>query len=265
VVPTPHVESTSRGGLKSASARFPPARPPANMLVFNPSKTIEAGLILRELHARRELRRVLVVCSKALIVEEKRQQEMRRFDEEFTPLDGAALRHCLKQTDLDGAWPELYARAILPFSLFNEEFVLGVANGARRVKGLLELSPRPAFDLIIVDEAHNARNPESWLHRGLRVLCGEAETVLFLTATPIQLGSHELFHLLNLLFGTSIAICAASTSFAARSNIPSSVLLPRGRSRSRGRRLASAYPSLMRICRGPLPTREPRPIFRHTH
>ena len=123
-------------------------------------KTIEAGLILRELHARRELRRVLVVCSKALIVEEKWQQEMRRFDEEFTPLDGAALRHCLKQTDLDGEWPERYARAILPFSLFNEEFVLGEANGPRRVKGLLELTPSPAFDLIIVDEAHNARNLE---------------------------------------------------------------------------------------------------------
>lgn len=162
-------------------------------------KTIEAGLILRELHARRELRRVLVVCSKALIVEEKWQQEMRRFDEEFTPLDGAAVRHCLKQTDLDGEWPERYSRAILPFSLFSEEFLMGEGTGARRVKGLLELSPRPAFDLIIVDEAHNARNPESWLHRGLRVLCGEAESVLFLTATPIQLGSHELFHLLNLL------------------------------------------------------------------
>jgi superfamily II DNA or RNA helicase len=162
-------------------------------------KTIEAGLVLRELHARRELRRVLIVCSKALIVEEKWQSEMRRFDEEFTPLDGAALRHCLKQTDLDGEWPERYARAILPFSLFNEELLLGDDTGPRRLKGLLELSPPPAFDLIIVDEAHNARNPESWLHRGLRVLCGESESVLFLTATPIQLGSHELFHLLNLL------------------------------------------------------------------
>lgn len=162
-------------------------------------KTIEAGLILRELHARRELRRVLIVCSKALIVEDKWQTEMRRFDEEFIPLDGASLRHCIKQTDLDGEWPERYSRAIMPFSLFSEEFLLGDGNGARRVKGLLELSPPPVFDLVIVDEAHNARNPESWLHRGLRVLCGEAESVLFLTATPIQLGSHELFHLLNLL------------------------------------------------------------------
>ena len=142
---------------------------------------------------------MLVVCSKALIVEEKWQHEMRRFDEDFVPLDGPALRHCLKQTDLDGEWPDRYARAIVPFSLFNEEFLLGDGEGPRRVKGLLELSPPPAFDLIIVDEAHNARNPESWLHRGLRVLCAEAETVLFLTATPIQLGSHELFYLLNLL------------------------------------------------------------------
>jgi ATP-dependent helicase HepA len=40
-------------------------------------KTIEAGLILRELQARRPLRSVLVVCSKSLIVEEKWQTEMR--------------------------------------------------------------------------------------------------------------------------------------------------------------------------------------------
>ena len=77
-------------------------------------KTIEAGLILRELQARRPLRSVLVVCSKSLIVEEKWQSEMRRFDEEFVPLDGPALRYCLDQTDLDGEWPERYARAILP-------------------------------------------------------------------------------------------------------------------------------------------------------
>lgn len=162
-------------------------------------KTIETGLILRELHARRELRRVLVVCSKALVVEEKWHREMRRFDEEFVSLDGATLRHCIKQTDMDGEWPERFSRAILPFSLFTEELLLGEGSGIRKRKGLLELSPPPAFDLVIVDEAHNARNPDSWLHRGLRVLCGNAEAVLLLTATPIQLGSHELFHLLNLL------------------------------------------------------------------
>jgi ATP-dependent helicase HepA len=54
-------------------------------------KTIEAGLVLRELQARRPLRSVIIVCSKALVVEEKWHREMRRFDEEFVTLSGADL------------------------------------------------------------------------------------------------------------------------------------------------------------------------------
>jgi hypothetical protein len=63
---------------------------------------------------------------------------------------------------------------------------------------------------------------------------------------------------------TLIADKGRPSCFVARSNIPSSARLLRGRSRSRGLSLASAFPTLMRICRGPSPTREPRPIFRQT-
>src|SRR5262249_6264865 len=157
-------------------------------------KTIEAGLILRELQARRSLRSVLVVCSKALIVEEKWQSEMRRFDEDFVPLDGPALRFCLDQTDLDGEWPERYARAILPFSLFTEATVFGASrNGTKRAKGLAQLETPPRFDLLIVDEAHHARNADTNLHQGLRILADNAEAVVFVTATPVQLGDDDLF------------------------------------------------------------------------
>jgi superfamily II DNA or RNA helicase len=163
-------------------------------------KTIEAGLILRELQARRPLRSILVVCSKSLIVEEKWQQEMRRFDEEFIGLDGPTLRYCLDQTDLDGEWPERYSRSILPFSLFSEEMLYGVSKRrGRRGKGLLQLDPPPRFDLLIVDEAHHARNADTHLHQGLRILADNAEAVLFMTATPVQLGDSDLFSLLNLL------------------------------------------------------------------
>lgn len=41
------------------------------------------------------------------------------------------------------------------------------------------------------------------------------------------------------------------TRFVARSNIPSSARLLRGHSRYRGRRCVSAFPTPMRICRGP--------------
>lgn len=164
-------------------------------------KTIEAGLLLRELQARRPLRSVLVVCSKALVVEEKWHREMRRFDEEFVTLSGTDLRHCLDQTDLDGEWPERYARAILPFSLVNENLLHGypMRRGGARSKGLITLDTPPRFDLLIVDEAHNARNTDTNLHQGLRLLADNAEAVVLVTATPVQLGTGDLFSLLNLL------------------------------------------------------------------
>ena len=163
-------------------------------------KTIEAGLLLRELQARRPLRSVLVVCSKTLVVEEKWQREMRRFDEEFVTLSSVELRHCLDQTDLDGEWPDRYARAVLPFSLFNDNLLNGYpTRGGGRSKGLATLDTPPRFDLLIVDEAHNARNSDTNLHQGLKLLADNAEAVVLLTATPVQLGTNDLFSLLNLL------------------------------------------------------------------
>lgn len=163
-------------------------------------KTIEAGLLLRELQARRPLRSVLIVCSKALIVEEKWQKEMRRFDEEFTALDGTDLRYCIDQTDLEGEWPDRFNRAIVPFSLFNETTLTGRdEKGRNRSPGLLTLETPPRFDLLIVDEAHNARNTDTHLHQGLRLLADNAEAVVLITATPVQLGSDDLFSMLNLL------------------------------------------------------------------
>ncbi len=164
-------------------------------------KTIEAGLILRELQARKDVRSVLIICPKPLVTERKWQVEMKRFDEHFVHLDGPTLRHCIKETDLDGVWPEQYARAILPFSLFDQELLAG--NNARRNKrgalGLIELNPPPHFDLVIVDEAHHLRNTSTATHQGVRYFCEQAEAVVFLSATPIQMGTNDLYVLLQLL------------------------------------------------------------------
>ena len=163
-------------------------------------KTIEAGLILRELQSRRDLTSVLIICPRPLVTEHKWRNEMKRFDEEFAHLDGPTLRFCIDETDKDGCWPTRYTKAILPFSLFNEELLTGSGDSKKRKrKGLLDLDPLPHFDLIIVDEAHHLRNPTTWLHRGIEFLCANAEAVAFLSATPIQLGVGDLFVLLNLL------------------------------------------------------------------
>jgi len=164
-------------------------------------KTIEAGLILRELQARRDLNSVLIICPKPLVTEHKWRNEMKRFDEEFEHLDGPTLRHCLNETDLEGVWPGKHNKVILPFSLFNEELLHGAPShrGHRKRKGLFELDPSPKFDLIIVDEAHHLRNPSNFLYQGVKYFCDNAEAVVFLTATPIQLGLADLYVQLNLL------------------------------------------------------------------
>ena len=162
-------------------------------------KTIEAGLILKELQARREIKSVLIICPKPLIAERKWQEELKRFDEQFTHIDGDALHYCIEETHLDGVWPQQFARSIIPFSLFDESLLLGKQGKGRTTRGLLDLDPPPSFDLVIVDEAHHIRNTDTWAYRTVRYFCDNAEAVVLLSATPIQLGDNDLFNLLQLV------------------------------------------------------------------
>ena len=107
-------------------------------------KTIEAGLILQELKARRNIRSILIICPRPLITERKWELEMKRFGEDFVPLDGKTLRHCINEMDMEGSWPERYQRAIIPYSLFDDVLLHGSATGNRkRRKGILDLDPPP--------------------------------------------------------------------------------------------------------------------------
>lgn len=161
-------------------------------------KTIEAGLILKELGVRQTLERVLVVCPKALTF--KWQQEMRRFDEHFEILTAERLRYCLNEAHLEGVWPAEYRRSIVHYELLRlESYLHGVDDGRRRRPGLLELDPAPAFDLVIADEAHHLRTPGTNINDAAAFLSEVSEALLLLSATPIQLGVENLYALLNLL------------------------------------------------------------------
>uniref|UniRef100_A0A7V4G6K1 Helicase n=1 Tax=Desulfobacca acetoxidans TaxID=60893 RepID=A0A7V4G6K1_9BACT len=163
-------------------------------------KTIEAGLILRELQARRDIKSVLIICPRPLVTERKWELEMKRFDERFIHVDGSILRYCLREMDLEGVWPDQYEKVIIPYSLFDSALLYGSASQhGRRRKGLLDLDPPPRFDLVIVDEAHHIRNPNTFAHEAVRFFCNHAEAVLLITATPIQLGSDDLYILLQVL------------------------------------------------------------------
>jgi len=167
-------------------------------------KTIEAGLIIKELEARANLENILIICPKPLVAERKWELEMKRFDEDFFPLDAPALRQVLSDTHRDGAWPTRYNKAIVPYSILDSKVYHGETGRRGKKFGLLDLDPRPHFDLVIIDEAHHIRNgsidrDKAFAYKCVRYFCEQASAVVMLTATPLQTQDDDLFTLLNLL------------------------------------------------------------------
>ena len=150
-------------------------------------KTIEAGLILTELRARHpgSLDRVLIVCPAALCRKWKTEMKS-RFDEDFSILDADGMRSFL--ADLDEHGEEVKLRGICSIQTLRGRQLLEVWNAVS-----------PELDLLIIDEAHHLRNPDTHSHRMGRMLGESADAVLLLTATPVHLGNVNLFYLLRIL------------------------------------------------------------------
>jgi superfamily II DNA or RNA helicase len=148
-------------------------------------KTIEAGLILTELEARLPLDRVLVVCPSRL--KEKWRDELnRKFDQEFDLFDRRGFLAYVDRCRQNARQPRL--RAIMSMQSLRDD----------ELRELLE-AEIGQMDLVIVDEAHHARNPATRTSPLLRDLCAVGRSVLLLTATPLHLGSRDLYTLLSAL------------------------------------------------------------------
>lgn len=168
-------------------------------------KTIEAGLIIKELEARNELDNILIICPKPLVAERKWELEMKRFDEDFMPMDGATLRQAISDAHRDEEWPVRYNKAIIPYSILDSRIYEGdEKNHKGKQYCLQDLDPAPHFDLVIVDEAHHIRNgslekEKAFAYKCVRYFCEHADAVVMLTATPLQTSDDDLFTLMNLL------------------------------------------------------------------
>lgn len=148
-------------------------------------KTIEAGLVWTELDARNQAHRVLVVCPSMLVA--KWQAEMEeRFSYELLNLDRGGLDQLLDRVENDRLPPRYHAVCSVER--------LRIWSGLER---LAELAPR--FDLVIVDEAHVFRNMETRSHALGALLSDWADALVFLSATPLNLGNDDLYNLLQLL------------------------------------------------------------------
>lgn len=74
---------------------------------------------------------------------------MKRFDENFTQMDGKALIEAISETDRDGVWPERHSKTIIPYSLFSEDMVMGTQSRSSKKKKVMGLSELDRFHTLI--------------------------------------------------------------------------------------------------------------------
>ncbi len=151
-------------------------------------KTIEAGLIWLEAKARSDARRLLVVCPPML--REKWKEELKfRFNTKAEIYDAKGLRALLEDFQREGQ--NFQCAAVCSLNSIRQDSVQTL---------LAEFENTPyKFDLVIIDEAHHLRNSNTKSHAVGKILSEITEAMVLLTATPIHLGSQDLYRLLNLL------------------------------------------------------------------
>lgn len=168
-------------------------------------KTIEAGLIWTELRARLDCDRLLVICPKTLC--QKWQDELaQRFGVDAQIADARALLDALRYAR-DGR--RGYAlvcsmQGLRPPRGWESDEIEGevIPSSARRdlARFLDEASDGdPLVDLLVVDEAHHMRNPETLLNRFGRLAASVASHRVFLSATPIHLRNRDLHSILAMV------------------------------------------------------------------
>lgn len=164
-------------------------------------KTIEAGLIWTELRARYDMRRLLVVCP-AMLREKWRIELSSRFGLDARVVDAAELLKELDTTEhRERAWIVSYQGIRVPSGWDPAASESPKRPVRARLADLLyrHADREPMLDLVIFDEAHYMRNEETGAWRTGSLLRDVSTHQVMLSATPINLGSDDLFNVLRLL------------------------------------------------------------------
>ncbi|AOL02465.1 DISARM system SNF2-like helicase DrmD [Burkholderia contaminans] len=164
-------------------------------------KTIEAGLIWTELRARYDMRRLLVVCP-AMLREKWRAELSSRFGLDARVVDAEEfLREADSGENRERAWIVSYQGIRVPSGWDPSESDTPRRSVRARLADLFyrNADREPLLDLVIFDEAHYMRNEETGAWRTGSLLRDVSTHQLMLSATPINLGSDDLFNVLRLL------------------------------------------------------------------
>ncbi len=140
-------------------------------------KTIEAGLVLKELLTRGMVKRFLVLTVPSLV-----DQWEEELSDKFG-LTTVTTNHASARGDTEKFWRE------------NPGLVASLHTLKQPAQ--LEIARQVHWDILIVDEAHYLRNRDSLAWQAVNAL--PRQFLLLLTATPVQNSLEELYNLVTLL------------------------------------------------------------------
>jgi len=181
VIPLPHQRYVLERVLRSENIRFILADE------VGLGKTIEAGLVIRELKKRGLIRRILIVCPTGLVTQWHMEMQ-EKFGEQYhviLPEEFDTIRRITRQQDIYGQFDQVISPmdAIKPLDhragwsaekvdAYNRERSEGIVNSG--------------WDLIVIDEAHRTAGSGADVarHRLGRMLSEASPYLLLLTATP---------------------------------------------------------------------------------
>jgi len=163
-------------------------------------KTIEAGIYIKEMMARNLAERILIIVP-ATLVKQWQFEMQNKFNIEFTIYDGKKIKELKKRGAQRSA-------EVLQNPFYYDNLIICSLQFARNQK-YINLLSQISWDIVIFDESHHLRrylvnattgNYRETLNYDLaRNLSLTTESLLLLSATPLQLHTFELYSLIELI------------------------------------------------------------------
>jgi SNF2 family DNA or RNA helicase len=163
-------------------------------------KTIEAGIYLKEMQARNLADRILIIVPATLVNQWNFEME-NKFNLKFKVYDGKKIKKLKKHGD------HRFIK-VLKNPFYYDNLILCSLQFARNPK-YADLLSQISWDIVVFDEAHHLRRyllnsstgnyRETLNYELARKISYNCESMLLLTATPLQLHSFELYSLIELI------------------------------------------------------------------
>lgn len=196
IIPLPHQLHVLNRAMSSNNVRYILADE------VGLGKTIEAGMIIKELKARKLVKRILVVCPTGLVTQWTSEMS-EKFDEKFNvilPSDFETIKRLTDNEDVYGQFDQVISPmdSIKPIEKhagwtdervekYNQDRIYSIINSG--------------WDLIIIDEAHRVAGSSSEVarHKLGRLLSQASPYLLLLSATPHNGKTEPFLRLIRLI------------------------------------------------------------------